>query len=477
MPRPSDCIYCALPAGSREHIFPAALGGRRMNRGILCASCNQGFSALDGHLAGQLQVLRGLLGVVPDRKKTPHPAAVPHDGQTLLIDGAGRPSFKDPVTLSDTPLKNGNRSVTTAFANEQQIAAWRAEQMRLGRTVIEVSKRRVGRVMTGQVAIELELGGPETFREAARIALNFLAHRFPDAARDAGLGPRKAYVLGTRTLAKGDPRPVWFLGDELAVPDSLLDCGHQVFLRLDREARSGYAVVRFFDAVELVVDLGTVSPSETVVALFDIDPFAEHEPHDLFERVVVPESFPPSVALLKVGDEASARTGDAERLMRLFDRISERQSRARARALSEALERVRLSGTGDVPEAVAEVLRGHEGTIYRLIERIAADFSHRFAAQPAMQAHAACLKALAAPDPAHETGLSREAREAVEFARLELADEIAVELASGPVPFDRLAALLEGGEGAAIVARFLLAQINDVIDRVAAASAHANANP
>ena len=34
MARRSDCIYCTQATGSREHNFPAALGGRRVNKGI-----------------------------------------------------------------------------------------------------------------------------------------------------------------------------------------------------------------------------------------------------------------------------------------------------------------------------------------------------------------------------------------------------------------------------------------------------------
>lgn len=467
MPRPNDCIYCPSRAGSREHIFPATLGGRRKNKGILCASCNGGFSELDGHLAGQLQVLRGLLGVRPDRRDAPLPAAVPHDGKSLLIDGAGRPSFKDPITLVDEPGENGERHVQIAFSSERQLQEWCEDQKRRGRTLKGRRTTHIGRVME-PVEIELALGGPETFREVARIAINFLAHRFPVVARAPGLRPLKEYVLGSLTPQPGQARPVWFLGEGIEVPAGSPAFGHQVFIRLDRELGTGYAVVRFFDAVAFVVDLGRIAPTETGAVLFDIDPHAEHEPHDLFVRGLPPDAFPATVALPRFGDELQARMGDTARLVDLFERIGDRQSRERARLLAAALERVPARGRNGMRKAVAEALREHEGTIYHLIRAVSSGFSRQFAAQPDMAAHAACLAALVETDVTDPTGLTMGARVAVQLARTVLADAIASELERGPIAPERLLALLEGGEGGALVARLLLDQIEEAMDRAPA---------
>lgn len=464
MPRPKDCIYCAKPTGSREHIFPAALGGRRENKGILCASCNGGFSALDGHLAAQLQVLRGLLGVRPDRKDAPVPASVPHDGNTLFIDGAGRPSFKAPTTLVDEPGDGGDRRVQIAFSSERQLQEWRDEQKRLGRVLKDSRTTRVGRVME-PVEIELELGGPETFREVGRIALNFLAHRYPTAARAPGLRPLKDYVLGTRVPQPGDPRPVWFIGGEVRLPPGQPAFGHQVFILLDRGLGTGYAVVRFFDAIEFLVDLGHVAPDETVAVLFDIDPHAEHEPLDLFERALPAADFPREVALPTCGEEEQARLGDPEQITRFFGRVSARQSRERASSLAAALERIRTGEDADLHAAVDEALREHEGTIHQLIASVSRRFSRQFEARPEMAGYAACLQALAERDPAHPTGLTMDARMAVGLARLVLAEAIADELEAGPVTPERVLALFDGGEGAEIVARLLLEQIHEAMDR------------
>ncbi len=41
---PRTCIICGGSANSREHIFPAGLGGLRLNRGIYCEQHNNAFS-------------------------------------------------------------------------------------------------------------------------------------------------------------------------------------------------------------------------------------------------------------------------------------------------------------------------------------------------------------------------------------------------------------------------------------------------
>jgi hypothetical protein len=43
---PKTCIICGKRAGSHEHTFPAALGGRRTNKGSYCGLHNNGFSSL-----------------------------------------------------------------------------------------------------------------------------------------------------------------------------------------------------------------------------------------------------------------------------------------------------------------------------------------------------------------------------------------------------------------------------------------------
>lgn len=90
MSRRADCIYCGRDTGSKEHTFPAALGGRRMNKGILCGECNNKFSPLDDLLARQLGFLNGVIGVRRDRDDAPRPASVESADGPLTLDHAGK---------------------------------------------------------------------------------------------------------------------------------------------------------------------------------------------------------------------------------------------------------------------------------------------------------------------------------------------------------------------------------------------------
>ena len=63
---PRTCIICGGPTGSREHIFPAALGGRRTNKGIYCGGHNNAYSGLAGIISEQLAIFNAQLGIIGD---------------------------------------------------------------------------------------------------------------------------------------------------------------------------------------------------------------------------------------------------------------------------------------------------------------------------------------------------------------------------------------------------------------------------
>lgn len=84
---PRTCIICGGPANSREHIFPAALGGLRVNRGIYCEQHNNGFSDHANVLSRQFEVLNAQLGI-RDRDGQPRVARVTtRAGDEFIISG------------------------------------------------------------------------------------------------------------------------------------------------------------------------------------------------------------------------------------------------------------------------------------------------------------------------------------------------------------------------------------------------------
>jgi hypothetical protein len=70
------CIICGGPTGSREHIFPAALGGRRPNKGIYCDNHNNAYAPLAGIISGQLALFNARIGVAGDRSSETIPVTM-----------------------------------------------------------------------------------------------------------------------------------------------------------------------------------------------------------------------------------------------------------------------------------------------------------------------------------------------------------------------------------------------------------------
>jgi HNH endonuclease len=68
-----SCIICGKNAASREHVFPAALGGRRTNKGIYCSKHNNAFSKHASIISEQLRHFNALLAIRPDHSKSAKP--------------------------------------------------------------------------------------------------------------------------------------------------------------------------------------------------------------------------------------------------------------------------------------------------------------------------------------------------------------------------------------------------------------------
>jgi len=106
---PKMCIICGGRAGSGEHIFPAAFGGRRINNEIYCKKHNEGFSPLVAILSSQLNAINALLGVRPDRSDQPRQltATNPSDGQAYRVS-ATNVELASPRVLNDTTVEGAH---------------------------------------------------------------------------------------------------------------------------------------------------------------------------------------------------------------------------------------------------------------------------------------------------------------------------------------------------------------------------------
>lgn len=456
MARRSDCIYCGADTGSREHTFPAALGGRRMNKGILCGPCNAKFSPLDDLLARQLSFLNGVIGVRRDRDDEPRPAEVDSAEGRLTIDHAGKPAYAAPQVTAEEPLDDGRRKVSVVFANERQVQEWLAKQRAAGLNVQQLHRSEGQRFMADPIPVEWSFGGNEAFREIGRIALNFLAHRWPDVARHAALKPFKDWVEGHIVVEEDAPRFVWYAPDgSFRLPDATFNFGHQVLLSLDEQA--AYGRVRFFGAFDLFVWFGHISGVPSEVVLFDIDPLAEHPPDDLREtvrdRALSPNAITPPTL-----DTLNLEVLLGERLRGLLKRVEDHQWANGTAGLLDSLNATRGLPAHEQGQRVTELLEPYLGHVLALARHVVGEIRRR-ANDDVTKVLADVMESLLAPDSKSPDGLSQIARTSLGLGLAALADAVVKEVAAAPLTDERLRLLLAGGPGAHAVGSILSQQV------------------
>lgn len=228
------CIICGEAANSGEHIFPAALGGRRINRGIYCGRHNNGFSRLAAALAEQLEMVNALLGVRPD-----------HSDQPRVINVQSQTG--EPLIVSTGVVRRADPS----HANS-------SERMQL----------------------QLTLGGPEGLPAVGYVALTFFAHYFRHEARQIGMEPLKAFIQG-----QGENDFVWWESDATtrSLPDNPFAFGHTVILMTSAATGEATALLSLFQCLTFGVHLGVVKDARDRTVTVFIDPHADHPPADIQE--------------------------------------------------------------------------------------------------------------------------------------------------------------------------------------------------
>ncbi|MHB8252153.1 MAG: hypothetical protein ACYDEV_00280 [Acidiferrobacter sp.] len=202
------CIMCSALTGTREHIFPAALGGRRTNKGIYCGQHNNQLGPLATTLSGQLRAINALLGVQPDHgnETVPLIANNPVDGHDYAVTGQKTENM-EPLIVKDVALPDGSRAVEARFSSEQQLQDWLATQRATGSQARPIGPRTEGfTVFAEPYRARLTLGGSDGLKAVAYVALTFLAHHFPAIARQPNTEDFKNFVLGVCDA----PQPVWW---------------------------------------------------------------------------------------------------------------------------------------------------------------------------------------------------------------------------------------------------------------------------
>lgn len=258
---PRTCIICGGSTGSREHIFPAALGGRRTNKGIYCGDHNNAYSGLAGIISEQLAIFNAQLGVIGDHADEPTPVTMTDvaSGREIELTNS-QVRFKVPRTISEEVV-DGKIVAQMAFSTHKEADDWVHEQKVKGVDVQIVSKGQKASYHVGTAHKQVKLGGTEEgMRAIGYIAQTFLAHSFPDVARLPELQGIKDY-----TLNKVGSDFVWWDFDPPGdLPANRFPFGHRVIVGLNENDRTAYARISFFNTLHFAILLGTVPVEATL---------------------------------------------------------------------------------------------------------------------------------------------------------------------------------------------------------------------
>lgn len=277
------CIICGGPAGSGEHTFPASFGGRRTNKGIYCTKHNNEFGRHVTALLDSMDIINAKLGVIPDRHDEVRPAlATAQDGERFLIT-KGSANIAPPLHLDKTPEIVGRVSLQR-FANMEQARQWKAQQKGDGYAVTLGEPSEVKTLFVARPLNAVREFGSEPFmRAVVYLAVTFLAHAFPDLARSQSLAAARDLIENDGLV--GDR--VWWELPEVAARRSSnpFEVGHSVVIAPDQDGRRVVALISFYNALHLGVDLGELTGADCLTQRFTthIDPMARRPPNDIQE--------------------------------------------------------------------------------------------------------------------------------------------------------------------------------------------------
>ncbi len=443
-------MVCGNPTGSAEHIFPAALGGRRTNRGIYCGDHNNGYSALAERLTEQLEYFNARLGIVNTRTKKLRSARITEiaTGKTFRVTDRAI-SFEGPEAVEP-----GEQ--TLSFSSRREAEAWAKGQRAKGVGVRFVRQSKPMAYFTGTSQVEFTLGGAEGLRAIGYLGQTFLAHAFPAIAREDGTKP-----FVQETLQGADTQSVWWDFDPRPYSEaSPFPFGHRIIVGVDAQSRVAFGYVSLFSVLDYAMIFGPVDSAASETRVFDIDPLARAEPADLVQSVL-PSPLP---APRRPADQAEALErekasgGAVARVEALMLRI---EGRERALAAGDLWRRIAPFRDLTAParaEAFRQLMHGERQRVFAMLSTMLRDFVESDAGRT-MKRIGFDPALLIARDDDADDGLTAIARQAVNNASAAMAKRMAEEFEAGTLDEARVLVLIAHGEGHAIVLQAALEEI------------------
>jgi uncharacterized glyoxalase superfamily protein PhnB len=446
------CIICGVAANSREHVFPAALGGRRTNKGIYCEEHNEAYSGLAGVIAEQLRFFNSQLGVVGDHQRSTGMVK-----PVVMLDATTKSevrlndksiSYVSPRILSPKADGEGGSTFVLAVNSPEEAEAFVAEMREKGMDISIESVGYAGTYYPGTLQGKLDLGGKDTgLRAIAYIAQTFLAHSFPDLARLPQLAALKEY-----TLNGSHSDFAWW---HHAKDDGLDAVGkpfaHRVIVGHNAEDDVIYARISLFEALHYVVRLGVAPTATSRSMVFDIDPLAKHEPHDVIRTEYKDAvGYVPMPQDLTAHLSASISSGHAQAAVSsLMQRIQDHQRTTTAAKWLRDLERMNPAGPEAAGAFFERLVTEESARVLMLMETFQREFIDFASGTKDLELAtiSANMSAHSARDASSFDGLSEHGRMLLKISTAAIKQQLVGDFLNKLLDQDRMAMLLGGGPG------------------------------
>lgn len=457
------CIICGVPANSREHVFPAALGGRRTNKGIYCEKHNEAYSGLAEIIADQLRFFNAQLGVVGDHQKAtgevkPVLLIDPETNGEVRLTGKSI-SYVTPRIFPPTTDAKGGEEFVLAANSRREAETFVAGMRKPGQEIRIKSVGAPEKYYPGTLTGKLELGGNGTgLRAIAYIAQTFLAHTFPDVARLPEMAAVKDYTLN----GSGADFAWWHApeGDGLDAVNKPFS--HRIIVGHNADDGVVYARISLFSALHYGVNFGVVPTAMSRSVVFDIDPLVMHEPNDVqkaeYQNAV---GYVEKPSDLTEHLSAAITSGQAQAsISSLMRRITDHQRALAATKWLQELECVSPTDKDAADSFFERLVSEESGRVLMLLQTFKRDFiEFNVGKNDEVLARISenFVKNLDR-DPESRDGLSSQGRALLKIASSALKQQLTEEFLHKQLDQDRMEMLLGGGLGQYAVGTVVLQQ-------------------
>jgi len=344
------------------------------------------------------------------------------------------------------------KRVQLKFADQAQADKWIADQERAG---FQVAVEPAGPVRT-QIFTQLlhaprHIGDEAFMRGLLYLALTFLAHWYPELARSPGLAKARDIVEKDEPV---EDRVLWEPpGAMTQLHANPFAHGHTVVIGPISETKRVGALVSFYGAIQLGIDLGELADNCCLDRITThIDPLAEKPPHDFCTVREADKSLALSTAEESRKYLHQLRTGQVlNPLIAVLRSSSDEELSRTCEALLPELTALTELSPSLRPNRMMELLTPHDQRVFNLLREGIQGLSESAADLPE-PIHIMLKSFIAANDDASR-GLALTSEAALHIAKASLADAVLDNLNNDTLDAQTLAELLGGGKGVAVVLR------------------------